>query len=461
MDVMERYALAWLSDWKKRPDRKPLIVRGARQVGKTELVRIFARREFDTLIELNLDETPGKARYFDGSDLSATLRFLEIDTGKTINPGSTLIFLDEIQAAPELLAKLRYFHERRPDLHVICAGSLLDFALAEPEHSIPVGRIEFMYLGPLSYGEFLHARGERPLLDFLSTWHIGDPFPEELHRRARNLLREFFIVGGMPGVVKPYIESDRDPHIAARAQAGILQTFSADFGTYKRRADVPLLQEIFRRIPALIGKTTKYTALHPHARAREIKGALALLEKARLIHHIAHSDGNGIPLAAEADDSVFKLLFLDIGLLASILGIEATHLARADDLTLVNEGAMAEQFVGQQLLYMADPYRNPELHYWNRPRAGSTAEVDYLIQLDRRVLPVEVKAGATGRLRSLHMFIQEKRVPLALRLNDDIPSNLRTHSAIAGTAPVEFTLLSLPLYMAEQSRRIIAKLDTP
>ncbi len=454
---MKRFALDFLLEWQNRPDRKPLVIRGARQVGKTELVRIFARQAFDSLVEINFDEDPDKASLFDESDVRTIVRFIEIEANVKIIPGRTLLFLDEIQAAPSVLAKLRYFYEKMPELHIVCAGSLLDFVLGAPEHSVPVGRVEFMYLGPMSFGEFVLARGQGQLWEFLGGYRIFTRLPEALHAKARALLKEYFLVGGLPGVVKAFIESDLDPKTAAREQSSLLKTYYADFGTYKRKVDVPLLQAVFKSIPMSIGKTVKYSGLNPLARSLQVRESLELLEKARLVFRIFHSDGNGIPLGAEIHPSSFKLIFLDIGLLASLLGLSAAEFLRDTDLTLVNSGAMAEQFIGQHLLYDKVLYREPSLFYWNRQSKGSTAEVDYLIQAGSRIVPVEVKASKTGRLKSLQVFVQEKHAPLSLRFNDYLPSFLEARTSIAGKEAVPFNLLSLPLYLVEQASRLLER----
>ena len=453
---MKRFALDFLAQWRERPDRKPLVIRGARQVGKTELVRIFARQAFDSIVELNFDENPEKASFFDEPDVRTILRLIEADVSVKIVLGKTLLFLDEIQGAPAVLAKLRYFCEKMPELHIIAAGSLLDFAFGAPEYSVPVGRIEFMYLGPMSFEEFLLARGQEQLREYLAAFTLSERLPEALHAKAQALLREYFLVGGLPGVVKAFIESDLDMKAAARAQSSLLQTYYADFGKYKRKVDVPMLQAVFRHIPATIGTTAKYSNLNPLARSIQVKESLDLLEKARLAFRVFHSDGNGIPLGAEIRPSSFKLIFLDIGLLASFLGLNAADFPRDKDLTLVNSGAMAEQFIGQHLLYRKELYFEPSLFYWNRQSKGSTAEVDYLIEEGSHVVPVEVKAGKTGRLRSLQVFIQEKKAPLGLRFNDDLPSVLEARTSIAGKESQAFTLLSLPLYLVEEAERLIA-----
>lgn len=456
--IMERSALAYLREWKDRSNRKPLVIRGARQVGKTALVRIFAAREFETYVEINFDETPGKAEFFNFEDLGSILRYIELDAKVKIIPGKTLLFLDEIQAKPSILAKLRYFYEKMPELHIICAGSLLDFALAEPEYSMPVGRIEFLYLGPMGFEEFLLARGQEGLKGFLASFASipGPSIPLPIHQKLLNLLKEYMKIGGMPGVVKAYIESSLDVSRAWQEQNAILQTFFLDFGKYKKRTNIGLLQDLFVKIPGQLGKTIKYSALNRQVKSREIKECLDLLQKARLIYPVMHSHGNGLPLGAEADTSSFKLLFLDIGLALSLSGLKLEELGQVENFAMVNSGALAEQFIGQHLLYAQPGYAEPHLYYWNRPAKGSTAEVDFLIQKENRVLPVEVKAGATGRLRSLHMFVQEKNVDLALRFNTDLPSILSTSTAIAGKPSKPFTLISLPLYLVESGIRGIA-----
>jgi predicted AAA+ superfamily ATPase len=303
----------------------------------------------------------------------------------------------------------------------------------------------------MGFEEFLLARGQKGLKDFLTTFNSGlkPPIPSVIHQKLLNLLKEYMMVGGMPGAVKAYIESNLDISKAWQEHSSILQTFFLDFGKYKKRANIGLLQDLFIKIPSQLGRTIKYSALNREAKSREIKECLDLLQKARLIYPIMHSHGNGLPLGAETEPSSFKILFLDIGLALSLLGINVGDLVHAESLTKVNSGALAEQFIGQHLLYAQPEYSEPRLYYWNRPAKGSTAEVDFLVQKENRVLPIEVKAGATGRLRSLHMFVQEKNCDLAYRFNIDPHSILHTYTAIAGKPSRPFTLVSLPLYLVE------------
>jgi predicted AAA+ superfamily ATPase len=445
----------YLLAWKDRPNRKPLILRGARQVGKTELIRIFAREAFADYLEINFDETPDKKSLFQGDDLSEIIRFLEIDSGKKINPGKTLLFLDEIQSAPAIITKLRYFYEKLPSLHIVCAGSLLEFALSDYNHSIPVGRVEYLYLGPMSFKEFLSATGNPELCDFLNQYRIPDKIPESIHKSLSKHLREFYLTGGMPGVIKQYIASGKDLGIAAMEHASITQTYFEDFGKYRKKADTLLLQRIFRNIPGRIGETVKYTRLDPDTKSLQVKESLELLEKAGLIYRIHHSDGNGVPLRAEQNERYFKLLFLDIGLIHSLLGLKLTDLTWEQDFVTINRGSAAEQFIGQHLFHRKEIYQKPELFYWNRMSKGSSSELDFLIENGPVIIPIEVKAGKTGRLKSLHVFLLEKNSPLGVRFNSEPPSRMITQTSIAGREQKSFTLLSLPLYLVEDLGRLM------
>lgn len=452
---MERYALQHLVKWKTKPNRKPLILRGARQVGKTELVRIFADREFEHYIELNFDEKPEKAGLFRGNDVHEILRLLEIDLNTRIQPGKTLLFFDEIQAAPDLIHLLRYFYEKLPELHVLCAGSLLDFVLSETTFSVPVGRVEYMFLGPMSFEEFLLADGQEQLTSYLKDIDPSSPIPPSIHEKLQKHLREFMITGGMPGVLKAYHSSGKDLSVIPEEQRAIIRSYYDDFGKYREKINLSLLQRIYRTVPAIIGKTTKYTALAEGERIEGIKECLELLEKARILYRVVHSDGNGVPLAAEHRPARFKTLFLDVGLMNSFLGLKISDFYLQGDYVTVHSGALAEQFIGQHLMYRSPLYEEPELFYWNRIKKGSSSEVDYLIGHYDRVIPVEVKAGKAGRLKSLQVFVTEKNTPLAVRYNADIPSVHTVTASIPGRERKTFTLLSLPVYLVEQVPRLV------
>ena len=452
---MYRKALHDLIDWKDRPSRKPLIIRGARQVGKTWLVRKFAG-QFGNLVEINFDKNPEKAQLFAGRDISRGLQLLQIDCNTEIVPGKTLLFLDEIQAVPEMLPLLRYFYEEQSDLHVIAAGSLLEFLLADHDFSMPVGRVEYLHLGPMDMEEFLLALGQERMTKFLKDYSLNEPIPESIHLSLLNFLKLFWIVGGMPAAVAWYGNSGQLAE-AIREHAAILQTYEDDFSKYRKRIYPERLRKVFRRIPALIGNKLKYVRLDPEERSRELSDSLHLLEMARVIYRVRHSAGNGVPLGAEAKERDFKPLFLDIGLVSTSLGLTLPGLEVVDDLLMVNNGALAEQFVGQHLLYDGPGYEKPQLFYWNREQKSSSAEVDYLITHEDKVVPVEVKAGTTGALKSLQVFVAEKKSPVALRFNAMPPSCSRQKTGVAGKDNVPFLLISLPLYLVGQAGSLIAE----
>lgn len=446
---MYRKALNYLIEWRDREGRRPLIIRGARQVGKTWLVREFAQ-QFESLLEINFDKYPEKVQLFKNREIDKILELLQIDSDIDISLGKTLLFLDEIQAAPEILPLLRYFYEERPDLHIICAGSLLEFLLAEHDFSMPVGRIEYLHLGPMNIEEFLRAQGQDRLVKFLASFSLGDSIPESIHKNLLYYVKLFFVVGGMPAAVKRFCASGELAE-AAREHEIILQTYEDDFSKYRKRIYPQRLRKVFRRLPALVGRKLKYVNIDPEERSRELADSLHLLELARIFFRIRHSSGNGVPLGAEAKERDFKPLFLDVGLVATSLGLNLVKLEVADDLLMINKGAMAEQFIGQHLLYDRPAYEKPQLFYWNREKRGSSAEVDYLIAHENQVVPVEIKAGTTGSLKSLQIFITEKKVPAALRFNTMQPSCLQQKAV---------TIISLPLYLVGQTKRLLTEISS-
>ncbi len=453
---MYRKELKYLQKWRNRSSRKPLVIRGARQVGKTWLVRELAA-DFDQLVEINFDKHPEKAKLFQSRDVSKILRLIQVDANTDIVPGKTLLFFDEIQAAPGVLHMLRYFFEDIPYLHVAAAGSLLEFVLADHDFSMPVGRVEYMHLGPMSFEDFIMALGQDRLAEFLENYCLNDEIPESIHLKLMHAVKLFWIVGGMPAALKGFRETDQISE-AEREHEIILQTCEDDFGRYGKRIHPPRLRKVFRKLPALVGGRLKYVRIDPQDRSRELSESLELLELAGVWHRIRHSAGNGIPLGAEAKDRDFKPLFLDVGLVSTSLGLSLPGLEMADDLLFVNSGSLAEQFVGQHLLHDRELYERPQLYYWNREKKGSNAEVDYLIAHGQKVVPVEVKAGATGTLRSLQMFAAEKKSSTVLRFNSMPPSTVGFKANIPGKKNQPCLLVSLPVYLAGQSRRILSEL---
>ena len=448
-----------MKHWKNQGNREPLVLRGARQVGKTWLVREFARENFARLIEINFDQTPEQAKLFVKGDVDRCLQLLEIEHGLEIIPHTTLLFLDEIQAVPDILPYLRYFYEKRPDIFVIAAGSLLEFLLSEHDFSMPVGRIEYLHLGPMTMEEFLLALDQQRLVTFLSGIHPGDSIPESLHQKLLDFLKLFWIIGGMPAPVAAYRDS-KSLQQPSKEHGIILQTYEDDFSKYRKRIYPQRIRKVFHRIPTMVGKKLKYVNLDPDERSKDLADTLDLLEMASVIYRVHHTAGDGVPLGAEMKERDFKPLFLDTGLMTRSLGLSLPALQAEGDVTLVNRGAVAEQFIGQHLLYQNLSYEKPELYYWNREKKSSSAEVDYLLSLDNQVIPVEVNAGTSEALKSMQVFLVEKNAPVALRFNSMAPSLSELTIKMKGTPGHPYQLLSLPHYLVCQAKRLLEEIIT-
>jgi predicted AAA+ superfamily ATPase len=446
---MYRTAMEYLKEWKTRSNRKPLIIRGARQVGKSHLVRDFAKQEFTTFAEINLDEDLSVVPYFDKLDPRETLRLLELHFETTLEPGRTLLFIDEIQAAPQLLAKLRYFYEKLPDLHVIAAGSLLDFTLEQHDFSMPVGRIEYLHLGPMGFSEFLLATGHEQACAFLKAFKIGDDIPEPLHNKLSDLLVSYIVVGGMPESVKAFAER-KSYRECDFIKSSILATYKEDFSKYGRKVNLQHILTVYEALPNLVDRKVKYVNISRDIRSRDLSQALQMLALARVCHLVYHASCNGIPLSAEMDKHTFKPLFLDVGLLLNANGLSMTDIPDVEALMLVNSGQICEQFVGQHLLYRQELYKQPELHYWLREKPSSNAEVDYVIASGQRIVPIEVKAGKTGNLRSLHQFTIEKGLNFAIKICTERPSLVKASGKMPDGRPYDSHILSLPFYLIEK-----------
>lgn len=458
--MLKRREIAYLEDWAARRGRKPLVIRGARQVGKSTLVREFARIADRPLVTVDFERNPELRQAFTVRDPARILSTLALLIGQTIVPGTHLLFLDEIQAAPEALAALRYFYEETPELHVVAAGSLVEFTLADTRFSMPVGRIEYLHLGPLAFEDFLNAMGRPELSDHLRAVPLSDledAFPDAVHQRYVDLLREYWIVGGLPEAVSVYARgrgnADGGFPQLARIQQSVMATYKDDFNKYSHGSSRDRLRMVFDSLPGLVGRKFKYVGISRDHRAAELADALRLLCMARIAYKVCRTAANGVPLAAEMNERHFKCLFMDVGLMCAALHLDLLDLGR-HDLTLVNTGAVAEQFIGQHLLYSGPGYETPALYYWARETRNAAAEVDYLMTLGVQVVPVEVKAGATGSLKSLHQFLKEKGSAFGLRFNAAAPSLLRDSTRLPNGDTLDYHLLSLPLYLVGQARRL-------
>ena len=454
MMAIRRDALSLLEKWLVHPNRKPLVIRGARQVGKSTLVRQFAAERGLTLCEIDLERHRDLRGVFVTMDAARICEELSVLAGQAVDAPGCLLFLDEIQAVPEAIAALRYLREERPELPVVAAGSLLEFTLGKARISMPVGRITYLFLGPLSFPEFVGAV-EPGLRDWLERFAESGNLPAAAHAKLLHRARQFCYVGGMPEAVAAYAEGGSLP-AAAEVHRDILQTYEDDFAKYAGGRDLSLMQEVFRRLPATTCRKVKYVNFSRESQAREVKGVLSLFRKARLCQAVESVDASGVPLFAEADPGVWKPLFLDVGLANHACGVDWRMLESLDETRFVNEGAVAEQFVGQELLYADGGFEEPRLAYWLREGAKSNAEVDYLLARGSEIFPIEVKAGKSGTLRSLRQFVIAKKPRTAFRLDACEPSR-QTVSFSEGDCDYSYSLVSIPFYAAHLLPRFLER----
>lgn len=431
---MQRFIDEELQHWKDGARRKPLILRGARQVGKTWSLKAFGKKYFDTLALVDLERNPQLRGLFDG-DLSAAriCSDLEVLLRQKITPGKTLLFFDEIQACPRAITALRYFYEEMPELHVVAAGSLLEFALKDA--SFPVGRIQFLNLYPLCFVEYLQAIGNGPAAAAV----LGNPadITPAVHELLRDELKRYLFVGGMPAAVNAYAENG-SLREAFEVQGEIAESYRMDFAKYSPQVDRFCLDAVFTALAQSVGQQIKYARLGVGYANPTLKKAFEALCLAQVARKIPSVDPSGLPLGASASAKVFKTLLLDLGLMRYLSHMPDDIEYARSDLLAIYRGALAEQFVGQEMLVA----QNGSLYYWNRQAKSSSAEVDYLAVVAGKIHPVEVKSGASGSLRSLHLFLAtypecSKAMVFSDRPYADLPEQKMTflplYSAFAAT----------------------------
>ncbi len=410
---MLKRTIDWhLTQWKSDKNRKPLLIRGARQVGKTHAVRKLGS-QFDQFIEINFELTPGVRPMFD-KDLhpERILRDLSFYINQRIEPGKTLLFFDEIQEVPKAILALRYFFEMVPGLHVIAAGSLFDFALEKV--GLPVGRVSSLYMYPLSFVEFLVACGHSSLAKAILEEEV---FSEVIHLKLMDLVGEYLAIGGMPEAIAKWVES-KNPKECFQIHHNLITSYRQDFEKYADKHQVKYVETLFRQLPHFIGEQFQYKNVHGEYRKRELAPCLDLLCKANVIHQIHHSAGNGMPLGAEINLEWFKMILIDIALSQALLGFDLSTWFLQPGIELVNRGNITEAFVGQEILAYSHPLREAHLFFWRRAEKSSSAEVDYLYEKDQHVIPIEVKSGHAGTLKSMHLFLtQHPKTPYGIRFS--------------------------------------------
>lgn len=410
-----------LSNWKNSVTHKPLLLRGARQVGKSSAIRHLGQ-SFKYFVEVNFERDKDAISIFTGNlnpkEISSRLSALY---GTPIIPGETLLFLDEIQACKEALHSLWFFYEDYPELHVIAAGSLLEFALKKVT-SFGVGRIHSLFMHPMSFDEFLMASDKNIWIESKQNASPEAPIFDALHKKLVESFRNYLMIGGMPEAVAKWVETG-DFLSCQQVHDDIILTYQDDFSKYKENADPILLKQTLNSVALQIGNKFVYSNVSGEYRSEKIKGALELLKDAGLIKPVIHTAANGVPLGAEINEKFIKYIFLDSGLLLRLLGLE--NLSSGSEYTkeiligtatdLVNKGNITEMVAGLELLKYNQPTQRHDLYYWQNLSRGAQAEVDYILVKDMKVVPLEIKAGTSGSMKSMYQFLSDKKLSYGIR----------------------------------------------
>jgi len=408
---MKRHIYDKLVAWKNEADdkRKPLILEGARQTGKTWLARELGRCEFESLVEVNFEDVEEMKTLFEADfDIDRILMAIQSATGKKVVAGKTLLFFDEIQHARRGLLALKYFKDKAPQYHVVAAGSLLG-VIDHQDDSFPVGKVSFLSVYPLSYEEFLSALGREELVDMLHSqdWVAINAFGG----KYIELLRQYYYVGGMPEVVKTFVE-EKDYRSVRKVQLSLLKSYNRDFSKHPPKEIVKRMALLWNTIPSQLAKENRkfvYTAIRSSARARDFETSIQWLCDAGVVYKVTRVIAGELPLAGFEDADAFKLYTLDIGLHGAMSGLDARTLISGDDFFKQYKGALTEQFILQQLQLMEET----EIHYWS-PDTG-IAEVDFVLQSSGQIIPIEVKAEQNLRAKSLVEFIKRYAPSMVIR----------------------------------------------
>jgi predicted AAA+ superfamily ATPase len=463
---IKRKSISDLAEWLVSPNRKPLILRGARQVGKSTLVRQLALENKIALVEINLEENFELESVFKSLKMDRIISELSAISKQKINE-KCILFLDEVQACPSALAALRYFYEKFPQIPVIAAGSLLEFVLEEHDFSMPVGRVDYYHLHPLSFKEFVHAQCSEVELEHIENFvaQKTDFIPDSVHQHFMNMLSAYLLVGGMPAITRQFLASFDEHDVFQSintAQLTLLNSFRDDFVKYRKKTKPETLLSILNSLPNIIGNVkVKYSSILPNERQEVVKRGTEYLVLAGIINKVTSVSCNSVPLLATENSKFFKIVPLDVGLfLGALFSASQTPATQMSLLKKWDHGIVFEQawlsqmtecFVGQSLLSKKNIDKT--LHYWIRETKSSNAEVDYIVEFGGRIVPIEVKTGHSGKLKSLHSLMAEKGLPFAVRFDANPPSvqNISSdvHVIHSEVKTAKYTLLNLPLYLAD------------
>ena len=437
---MERKIINDLLKWKDSPYRKPLILKGVRQVGKTWILKEFGRRYYENTAYFNFDENEDYKQFFETTkDVSRILQNLTLASGEKILPGKTLIIFDEVQDCPKVINSMKYFCENAPEYHIACAGSLLGIALAKPS-SFPVGKVDFMQIDPMTFSEFLVANGDENLAKYIESVDTIEPIPDAFFHPLYEKLKMYYVTGGMPEPVLMWTQN-RDTEAMQHSLSGIIDAYERDFAKHPDTKEFPKISMVWKSIPSQLARENKkfiYKVVKPGARAREYEDALQWLVDARLVHKVYRSSAPGLPIAAYDDLSAFKIYLVDVGLLRRLSQLAPTVFGEGNRLFTEFKGALTENYVLQTLI----PQFEVAPRYWTQ--TNPPYEVDFLIQRENDIFPVEVESEANTTSRSLKKFKElfPDKVKLRIRFSLD---NLK----------LDGDMLNIPLFMADQTDRLI------
>ncbi|MCI8784135.1 MAG: ATP-binding protein [Dorea sp.] len=437
---MKRTVMKKLLNWKNSPYRKPLILKGVRQVGKTWVLKEFGRQYYENTAYFNFDENEEYRQFFETTkDVERILQNLMLAGGQKIFPGKTLIIFDEVQDCPKVINSMKYFYENAPEYHIACAGSLLGIALAKPS-SFPVGKVNFMQIDPMTFTEFLMANGDENLAAYLDSIDTPEPLPDAFFNPLYEKLKMYYVTGGMPESVLMWTEA-RDVDAMQESLAGIIGAYERDFAKHPNVSEFPKISMVWKSIPSQLARENKkflYKVIKEGARAREYENALQWLADARLVHKIYRSSAPGLPIAAYDDLSAFKIYLADVGLLRRLSMLAPTAFGEGNRLFTEFKGALTENYILQTLLTQFEVVPR----YWSQN--NPPYEVDFLIQRDNDIYPVEVKAEANTASKSLKKFKElfGDKVKLRIRYSLD---NLK----------LDGDILNIPLFMADHTNRLI------
>jgi predicted AAA+ superfamily ATPase len=417
MDYFDRKIDCALQQWSSEKRRKPLMLRGARQVGKTTAVRNLGKC-FTHFLEINFenkDHAAAKTVFAQHSDPQIICSELAALFGQPVTAGETLLFLDEVQNCTDAISALRYFYEQMPELHVIAAGSLLEFALEEIP-SFGVGRIDSMFMYPFSFSEFLCATGHETWIRLIDEATPETPVSDPIHVKIMEQLKNFLIIGGMPEVVAEFVKT-RDFMRCQKILNSLLVSFRNDFAKYKKRIPAARINEVFSSVAQQAEGKFIYEHVSQNLNNEQVKKSLELLLMAGLCYQVTHSSADGIPLGARINPKYRRIIPFDTGIYQRILNLDISGILLSNDFDAINRGAVAEIFVGCELKKNASCYSDNELYCWVREKKNADAQIDYVVQCGETIVPVEVKSGTQGKMQSMWVFLEEKKLKEGIRVS--------------------------------------------